>query len=517
MRIEFDNSFLRDLPGDAEAGPRVREVFAAWSRVDPTPVAAPRLLAWSPEAAALVGLDAADAGHSDFARVFGGNALLHGMQPWAANYGGHQFGSWAGQLGDGRAISLGEAIGPDGGRRELQLKGAGRTPYSRFGDGRAVLRSSIREFLCSEAMHHLGIPITRALSLVGTGEEVVRDMFYDGHPRPEPGAVVCRMAPGFLRFGSWQLPASRGDTVLLRRLADHVQRHHFPELHGRGPDGDAEWFARVCERTAWMVAGWMRVGFVHGVMNTDNMSILGLTLDYGPFGWIEDFDPDWTPNTTDTHGRRYRFGAQPEVAYWNTIRLAQALAPLFDGPAPLEEGLRRYRLAWQQAERDLVARKLGLAAADVADVALYGDLCRLLHAGQLDMTLSFRALGRLDPAAPDLAMLEPACYDAAARGRIEAPLREWLVRYAARLAADPLDAAARRERMRLANPCHVPRNWLLLEAIERAEQGDMGGVQALMEVLRRPYEEQPGRGHFARRRPDWARQRPGASMLSCSS
>lgn len=259
MRIEFDNSFLRDLPGDAEAGPRVREVFAAWSRVDPTPVAAPRLLAWSPEAAALVGLDAADAGHSDFARVFGGNALLHGMQPWAANYGGHQFGSWAGQLGDGRAISLGEAIGPDGGRRELQLKGAGRTPYSRFGDGRAVLRSSIREFLCSEAMHHLGIPTTRALSLVGTGEEVVRDMFYDGHPRPEPGAVVCRMAPGFLRFGSWQLPASRGDTVLLRRLADHVQRHHFPELHGRGPDGDAEWL-RGCAsapRGRWPAGcGW---------------------------------------------------------------------------------------------------------------------------------------------------------------------------------------------------------------------------------------------------------------------
>lgn len=195
MRIGFDNSFLRELPGDPEAGPRVREVFAAWSRVDPTPVAAPRLLAWSPEAAALAGLDAADAEHPDFARVFGGNALLEGMQPWAANYGGHQFGSWAGQLGDGRAISLGEAIGPDGGRWELQLKGAGRTPYSRFGDGRAVLRSSIREFLCSEAMHHLGIPTTRALSLVGTGEEVVRDMFYDGHPRPEPGAVVCRMAP----------------------------------------------------------------------------------------------------------------------------------------------------------------------------------------------------------------------------------------------------------------------------------------------------------------------------------
>ena len=518
MHIEFDNAFLRDLPGDPEAGPRVREVRgAAWSRVDPTPVAAPRLLAWSPEAAALVGLGAADAADPAFVRVFGGNALLPGMQPWAANYGGHQFGHWAGQLGDGRAISLGEARGPGGGRWELQLKGAGPTPYSRFADGRAVLRSSIREFLCSEAMHHLGIPTTRALSLVATGEAVVRDMFYDGHPRPEPGAVVCRMAPSFLRFGSWQLPASRGEAALVRQLADHALRHHFPELAGQGQGGYAEWFAQVCERTAQTVAGWMRVGFVHGVMNTDNMSILGLTLDYGPYGWIEDYDPDWTPNTTDAQGRCYRFGAQPQVAYWNAIQLAQALAPLFDEAAPLEAGLQRFRDAWARAERDTVARKLGLATCGEDDLRLFEGLRGLLQAGQVDMTLFFRGLGALDPGAPDVAPLDEAFYDPAARDAVQGPLRDWLARYAARLADDPLDAAQRRERMRLANPRYVLRNWLAQEAIDRAEQGDPGGVLELLEVVRRPYDDQPGRERYAVRRPEWARHRAGCSMLSCSS
>lgn len=516
MQIEFDNSFLRDLPGDPEAGPRVREVFAAWSRVDPTPVADPRLLAWSPEAAALVGLGAEDVADPDFARVCGGNALLEGMQPWAANYGGHQFGSWAGQLGDGRAISLGEAIAADGRRWELQLKGAGRTPYSRFADGRAVLRSSIREFLCSEAMHHLGIPTTRALSLVGTGEEVVRDMFYDGHPRPEPGAVVCRMAPSFLRFGSWQLPASRGDTALLRQLTDHVQRHHFPDLHGLGPAGDAEWFAQVCERTAEMVAGWMRVGFVHGVMNTDNMSILGLTIDYGPYGWLEDYDPGWTPNTTDAQGRRYRYGTQPQVAYWNLTRLAQALAPLFGEAAPLEAGLQRFLDAWARAEREMVAGKLGLARAGADDVALFEDLRTVLQAGQFDLTAFFRRLGEGDPDA-DAAGFAAVSYDADAFASATAALSDWLARYAARLADDPLTAEQRRERMRLANPCYVPRNWLAQEAIDQAEAGNLAPLSNLLEVMRRPYEDQPGREHYAGMRPGWARDRAGCSMLSCSS
>ena len=287
---------------------------------------APRLIAHSREVASLLGIDPADVASPAFAQVFGGNALLEGMQPYAANYGGHQFGHWAGQLGDGRAITLGEVINAAGERWELQLKGAGPTPYSRTADGRAVLRSSVREFLCSEAMHHLGVPTTRALSLVTTGEQVVRDMFYDGNPEPEPGAIVCRVAPSFIRFGNFELPAARGDVALLTRLVDFTIQRDFPELVSGTRDGAAdrlsealraEWFGQVCERTARMVAHWMRVGFVHGVMNTDNMSILGLTIDYGPYGWIDDFDPDWTPNTTDAAGRRYRFGQQPQVAYWN--------------------------------------------------------------------------------------------------------------------------------------------------------------------------------------------------------
>ena len=278
------------------------------------------------------------------------------MQPYAANYGGHQFGHWAGQLGDGRAITLGETINAAGERWELQLKGAGPTPYSRSADGRAVLRSSIREFLCSEAMHHLGVPTTRALSLVATGEAVVRDMFYDGHPKPEPGAIVCRVAPSFIRFGNFELPASRGDNALLRQLADFCIRRDFPELRGRRRAA----LRRVVRRRSAsaprvMVAHWMRVGFVHGVMNTDNMSILGLTIDYGPYGWVDNYDLDWTPNTTDAHGRRYRFGWQPKIAHWNLARLAQALSPLFTSVEPLQAGLQRYVDTYVAADRDNIA------------------------------------------------------------------------------------------------------------------------------------------------------------------
>ncbi len=518
MQIAFDNTFRRELPGDAEHGPRVREVLgAAWSPVDPTPVAGPRVLAWSPDAASLIGLGQADIDDPAFAQVFGGNALLDGMQPWAANYGGHQFGNWAGQLGDGRAISLGEALAPDGARWELQLKGAGRTPYSRFADGRAVLRSSLREFLCSEAMHHLGVPTTRALSLVGTGEAVVRDMFYDGRARPEPGAVVCRMAPSFLRFGSYELPGARGDVALLRQLVDYTIRHHAPALLGPdGPRYDA-WFWQVCENTARLVAEWMRVGFVHGVMNTDNLSILGLTIDYGPYGWVEDYDPDWTPNTTDAQGRRYRFGWQPRVAGWNLTRLAQALAPLFADTAPLQEGLERFQAAHAEAERASAARKLGLTSAGADDMALMSDLQDLLQAGMADMTLFYRGLLDVDPQAPTSLPLDGAFYDADRRAGIDARLQAWLQRHAARRLADALSPQAGRERMRRANPRYVPRNWLAQQAIDQAEQGDMRGLVELQQVLRHPYDDQPGREAFAALRPDWAWQRAGCSALSCSS
>ena len=516
--LRFDNSFIVRLPGDPLQGPGVREVRGAmYSRVEPTPVTRPRVLAVSREVAALLELDEADLAVPEFAEVFGGNALYPGMQPFASNYGGHQFGHWAGQLGDGRAISLGEAVNAAGQRWELQIKGAGPTPYSRSADGRAVLRSSIREFLCSEAMHHLGVPTTRALCLVATGQTVVRDMFYDGHPKPEPGAIVCRVAPSFLRFGHYELPASRGEFGLLRQLADFTIGRDFPELHGEGEALYADWFATVCERTARMIAHWMRVGFVHGVMNTDNLSILGLTIDYGPYGWIDDYDPDWTPNTTDAQGRRYRFGWQPQIAYWNLTRLAGALSPLFGDVEPLQAGLRRYRDVYAAVNRDNIARKLGLAQCRDEDVALMEDLQALLHAGEMDMTIFFRSLSEVALDAPTPEPLREAFYSEEKRLTTEPALLDWLRRYVARVGEDTLSTEARRASMHAANPRYVLRNYLAQQAIDRAEAGDESAVGELLEIMRRPYDDQPGNERYAQRRPEWARDRAGCSMLSCSS
>jgi uncharacterized protein YdiU (UPF0061 family) len=519
--LTFDNAFVRELPGDRLESAHPRQVHGAlYSRVDPAPVAAPRLLAYSPEVARLLGIDDADVRSQAFAEVFAGNALLEGMEPYAANYGGHQFGQWAGQLGDGRAITLGETINSAGERWELQLKGAGPTAYSRTADGRAVLRSSLREFVCSEAMHHLGVPTTRALSLVATGEQVVRDMFYDGRARPEPGAIVCRVAPSFIRFGNFELPASRGDAVLLESLIAFTIRRDFPELSSAGAtDAEirAEWFGQVCERTALMVAHWMRVGFVHGVMNTDNMSILGLTIDYGPYGWIDNFDSDWTPNTTDAGGRRYCFGRQPHVAYWNLQRLASAIAPVFESTAPLEAGLTRYVERFNRLSRAHAAAKLGITEWAEGDDALVDELYRLLQAAEMDMTLFFRQLASVDEHAPSLDVLQAAFYDESKRAAERDALHHWLEQYAARIRRDGCSATDRRMRMNAVNPRYVLRNYLAQQAIDMAEQGDPSRITELLDVLRHPYDDQPGREQFAERRPDWARNRAGCSMLSCSS
>ncbi|HEX2197904.1 MAG TPA: YdiU family protein [Burkholderiales bacterium] len=494
--MRFESTFVDELPADPVPTNVPRQVAnACYTRVQPTPVRAPQLLAWSQPLADFLGIsrDAFDA------RVLAGNRILEGMKPYAARYGGHQFGQWAGQLGDGRAITLGEVIAADGTRQELQLKGAGRTPYSRTADGRAVLRSSLREFACSEAMHFLGVPTTRALSLVGTGEAVIRDMFYDGHPAPEPGAIVCRVAPSFVRFGNFEILNERDEQDLLRTLADYVIRQHFPG------HGYASWYQEICRRTALLMVDWMRLGFVHGVMNTDNMSILGLTIDYGPYGWLEGYDPMWTPNTTDAHSRRYTYGNQPHIAQWNLARLAEALLPLVDKEA-LEKGLTLYADTFNQAWPRALAHKLGFAALDQpGDDALSRELFEVLAQSETDFTLFFRLLAATPPT---LDALQSAFY-----GEPPAGLPAWLERYAERARREP-DRAAR---MKRANPKYVFRNYLAVQAIDALAQGDASLLERLMHVLQRPFDEQPEHDELAQRRPEWARERAGASALSCSS
>ncbi len=527
--LRFDNRFTRELPADPTPGNFRRQVTGAcYSRVEPTPVAAPRLLAYSREVAELLDLHPRVWEDHAFTEVLAGNRVLSGMDPHATCYGGHQFGNWAGQLGDGRAINLGDVVNERGDRWTLQLKGAGPTPYSRTADGLAVLRSSVREFLCSEAMHHLGVPTTRALSLVGTGEQVLRDMFYDGHPKPEPGAVVCRVAQSFTRFGHFEIFAARGDTALLRRFAEYTLRTDFPHLGEPSRDTFIAWFEEVCRTTARMIVHWTRVGFVHGVMNTDNMSILGQTIDYGPYGWLEDYDPDWTPNTTDAAGRRYRFANQPGIAQWNLVQLANAIYPLIEQAEPLQAAVTGYAETYLQEWRDMMAGRLGFDSyRSDGDEALIDELLEILQLTETDMTIFFRRLGEwhvrpaeaatlddnalLDPLMP--AYYTPESLSEDTRSRTV----KWLHGYAQRCAQDGLAPADRREKMHTVNPRYVLRNYLAQLAIDEAENGNDDGISELLEVLRHPYDDQPGKEAYAAKRPDWARHRPGCSMLSCSS
>ena len=526
---KFESRFTEQLPADPEASNNRRQVTGAcYSRVQPTRVADPRLIVHSQEVAELLGLPAGVCESAEFIEVMSGNRLLQGMDPYATCYGGHQFGSWAGQLGDGRAINLGEIINQQDERWMLQLKGAGLTPYSRSADGLAVLRSSVREFLCSEAMHHLGVPTTRALSLVSTGEQVMRDMFYDGNSRYEPGAIVCRVAPSFTRFGSFEIFAARGEHALLKQLADYTIETDFPHLGAPSPSTYVKWFEEVCRRTSDMIVHWMRIGFVHGVMNTDNMSVLGLTIDYGPYGWLDNFDPDWTPNTTDAYGKRYRFGRQPDIALWNLQQLGNAIYPLIKEAEPLQEALKACSTQFDLRWRAMMAAKLGLGESEQDDDGrLVSDLLDLLTATETDMTIFFRRLAdvHLDPLAEcdtlDARVMQPlmtAYYtpDTLPEDHIGTTL-VWLGRYAHRIRSAGIPDRIRRKQMNRVNPKYVIRNYLVQLAIDKAEQGDSSMVNELLELSRRPYDEQPAMEHYASKRPDWARRRAGCSMLSCSS
>ena len=533
-QLQFDNRLVRELPVDPELENYRRQVAGAvYSRVNPTPVKNPQLVAGAAEVAALIDLPESIFTQTEFAQVFAGNQLLAGMEPHACCYGGHQFGNWAGQLGDGRAINLGEVRNHNGQHWTLQLKGAGPTPYSRTADGLAVLRSSVREFLCSEAMFHLRVPTTRALSLVTTGEWVRRDMFYDGNPQLEAGAVVCRVAPSFTRFGNFEIFSARGDIETLKKLADFTIRTDFPHLLNDSSDEIdtdtyLQWFIDVCTRTAQLMAHWMRVGFVHGVMNTDNMSILGLTIDYGPYGWLEGYEPDWTPNTTDAQGRRYRYGAQPRVALWNLAQLANAIYPLINAVEPLQQALEIYRSEYERcAQRDM-ANKLGLSQFDPAqDQALTDELLEVLQSAEIDMTIFYRLLARLSlddihqyTDAQWVDIVRPAYYQSV-DNTAEASMAKWLRSYAQRLQQDYVltgnDDQQRRARMNAVNPKYVLRNYMAQQAIDKASEGDNSEVERLLQVLRKPYDEQPEYEEYFAKRPEWARHKAGCSMLSCSS
>ena len=501
--LKWLTRFLEETPGDSEVGGKSRQVpNACWSRVKPSPPPSPELQMWSAEMGLKLGLERPDG------RVLGGEMVTAGMDPYSQRYGGHQFGSWANQLGDGRAITLGELQLEDE-VVELQLKGAGHTPYSRFADGKAVLRSSLREFLCSEAMHHLGVPTTRALSLVTTGEQVVRDVLYNGNPAPEDGAVVCRVAPSFLRFGSYQIHTANGDHETLQALVSHTVRHHFPNHSAEDDVSRVTWLSHIAEQTAVMISHWMRVGFVHGVMNTDNMSIHGLTIDYGPYGWLEDYNPGWTPNTTDAGRSRYCYGQQPQIGAWNVARLLEAMVPLMDDPELLHDVLEAYTVKFAQLHNTMWANKLGFRNWIEDDEALVRDLNALLQRVETDMTIFFRLLSSIET--PSIELLEDAFYD---------PLTvpkdawgEWLLRWWERTGQSP-----NRQTMLENNPKYVLRNWMAQLAIDAAEEGDFSVAEELHTLLKDPYSEQPQfEAMWFQKRPEWARHRVGCSMLSCSS
>lgn len=501
--LNWVSRFLDDTPGDAVVGGASRQVpGACWSRVKPELMPDTIIRLWSSEMASELGVEVADAGY------LGGSKFAEGMDPYSQRYGGHQFGTWAGQLGDGRAITIGE-VDIGGEVLELQLKGSGVTPYSRFSDGRAVLRSSIREFLCSEAMQHLGVPTTRALSLVTTGEDVVRDMLYDGRPAPEPGAIVCRVAQSFIRFGSFQIHTMSGDYRTLRILVDHTVKRHFPGQSSDTDEGLIEWLKEIADRTALTIAHWMRVGFVHGVMNTDNMSIHGLTIDYGPYGWLEDFDPNWTPNTTDSRSKRYRFGNQAQIGAWNFARLLDSIAPLMEEPERLYEALEYYYEAYQEHNGRMWAGKLGLEGFSAGDEGLVTELTSILQRAETDMTVFFRLLSTIRR--PDVDHLRFAFYNEDTIPEDE--WNDWLGKWWDRVNEEP-----DQEKMRRANPKYVLRNWMAQLAIDAAEKEDYSVAMELYELLKRPYDEQT---EFERlwfnKRPEWARHRVGCSMLSCSS
>ncbi|HRH40377.1 MAG TPA: YdiU family protein [Pyrinomonadaceae bacterium] len=516
MKLNLKDTFNQELPADSVTENYVRQVFnAAFSYVTPKIPGNPKLIHASPQMIEAIGLTEIEAKSEDFLNAFSGKEVFPDTNPYAMCYGGHQFGNWAGQLGDGRAINLFE-VNQNEQQWALQLKGSGKTPYSRGADGLAVLRSSVREYLCSEAMFHLGVPTTRALSLVLTGDEVLRDMLYNGNAAYEKGAIVCRVAPSFIRFGNFQIFAWREDFENLKKLTDYTIRHFYPHLGEPNKETYIEFFREIVGKTLDLIIHWERVGFVHGVMNTDNMSILGLTIDYGPYGWLEDYDPNWTPNTTDAGQKRYRYGNQAAIGLWNLLQLGNALFPLIQDAKPLEEILDSYQINYLPKHICMMSDKLGLKTEVEADLII--ELEQLLYQSEMDLTLFFRNLNKFDENNPSAfwTILQESSYST----NLEILQDKWtqfLQTYAEILIAENREKKERTEVMNGVNPKYVLRNYMAQLAIDAADEDDFSIVDELFNLLLKPYDEQPEAEKWFAKRPDWAKEKVGCSMLSCSS
>ncbi|NME67592.1 protein adenylyltransferase SelO [Flammeovirga aprica] len=519
MHLNLKNTFTK-LPADPEKENYRRQVInACYSYVTPKKTANPSIIHVSDEMLESLGISKEESQSEEFKNLFTGNSTYPNSTPFAMCYGGHQFGQWAGQLGDGRAINLFEVEHNDK-LWAVQLKGAGETPYSRSADGLAVLRSSIREYLCSEAMYHLGIPTTRALSLGLSGDEVLRDVMYNGNSAYEKGAVVCRTAESFVRFGNFEILAANQDHDTLKKLADYIITQFYPHLGAPSKETYLAFFKEVAERSMEMVLGWQRVGFVHGVMNTDNMSILGLTIDYGPYGWLEGYDFGWTPNTTDSQFKRYRYGTQGEIVGWNLFKLANAIYPLIGEAEGLQDALEDYKDNYIQRYNKMMLEKLGLSVAFEEESAFIQELEKALHKTETDMTIFFRLLSNLkkDKSQDPLSVVKEAFYTLdSMTEEVKEQWNNWFEKYFERLALETNSDQDRKEKMNKVNPKYVLRNYMAQLAIDEADEGNYDLIEEFYQLLKQPYNEQPESEKWFAKRPDWARHKVGCSMLSCSS
>ena len=518
MKLTIQNTFLTENTADSILDNTRRQVReAVYSFTNPKKPKKPEVLHVSQEMASELGISKKETTSDFFKHIFTGNEIYPNTKPFSMCYGGHQFGNWAGQLGDGRAINLFEVTHQNK-NWKVQLKGAGETPYSRTADGLAVLRSSVREYLCSEAMYHLGVPTTRALSLSLSGDTVLRDVLYDGNPAHEKGAIVSRVAPSFLRFGNYEIFAARKDLKNLKSLVNYTIKYHFPHLGSPSKKSYINFFKEVAERTLELILHWQRIGFVHGVMNTDNMSILGLTIDFGPYGWLEGFDHSWTPNTTDKEHKRYRYGNQPSIGLWNLYQLANALYPIIEEAAPLENILNQYKIDFEKKSLAMMKSKLGLFLEDDHDVELIQNLEENLQLVETDMTIFFRKLSDFTNEKQGFQVIEKAFYSPSEISKeVKNQWNIWFDKYSDRLNKEGLSSKKRKAIMNAKNPKYILRNYMSQMAIEEAEKGNYSLIEELYQLIKRPYDEQLGQEKWFAKRPEWARNKVGCSMLSCSS